>query len=192
MAQGAGGPEPCNGLIRNSRGTFGRAFSSLIRTLRRTFTRAFSSLVRTLRRTLRRAFRGLIRTLRRTFRRDCRSLIRTLRRTFRRDCSSLIRTFRRTFRRAFSSLIRAVRRTLRWSSLNQLESRELFNSTVKSTLKTTVTGLVKPLGINPMNVFEKSFLVGRFSRFWAPGARNSSFWTSDSDSTQNFTLGDGF
>ena len=52
-------------------------------------------------------------------------------------------------------------------------------------------GLVSTLS-NPVNVFEKNFLGGRFFQFLAPGARNSAFWTSDSDSTQNSTLGTRF
>ena len=38
----------------------------------------------------------------------------------------------------------------------------------------------------------KKILRGRFFLFWAPGALNSPFLISDSDSTQNFSLGDGF
>ena len=46
--------------------------------------------------------------------------------------------------------------------------------------------------LNPMNVLTKNVFGGRVSCFLAPGARNSAFWTSDSDSMQNSTPRTGF
>ena len=51
----------------------------------------------------------------------------------------------------------------------------------------------KPQQVKPKMTILALFLrVFRFSQFLTPGALNSSFLTSDSDSTRNFSLGDGF